>query len=141
MVSNFKPIHFLDVSKHLYQNFINEKEESCYRTAIGRIYYSVFLIIRDKIKWDSNFIKYKGGLSDRKLLNNPHELIIKFLFSMGKEYEDLSKNLETLRDLRNNSDYDINPPIIKRQVETAFELFQFIAIDYQKIFRVKIDQI
>ena len=123
MASQFDPFHFFEVSDFVYENRLCGKEESCYRTAIGRIYYSIFLKIKDKMEKQGDFIRYK--YSDGKNFGE-HEILLKFLLTKGGEFTKLSNNLEKLRNLRVDSDYKIDKEVFESQVKLAKALFEVI---------------
>ncbi|MCK4647321.1 hypothetical protein KAT24_00110 [Candidatus Pacearchaeota archaeon] len=97
-------------------------EEACYRTSIGRIYYSVFLIIRDKLYSMGKRYEIKQIRSFGE-----HEKIIIYLQTrMGPIELKLGGLLKKLKDLRVDCDYELGMEIQVNKVEDAIFFFKSI---------------
>ena len=75
---------------------LDEKDETSYRVAMGRLYYSAFNIVREYAR-----DRY-GFWSD----SDVHASLIEFLSKNGyDEYDSFSRDLRFLRDSHTSSDY------------------------------------
>ena len=95
IIMDFDWERFIDVAEHL-RNYSNREEYQ--RTAVGRYYYTCFLIARD-IYYDMAKVPEGTFVS--------HESVITFFEKSKKDIEkDLGTKLRNLRRRRNNADYD-----------------------------------
>lgn len=122
MAPQFNPLHFFDVSEFIYEKKLSDKEESCYRTAIGRIYYSIFLKIRSRLSREAGFHRHSGNIGSDK----SHKAVITFLQGKGGEFGKLGDLLEKLKGMRINSDYLLERPIFDNDVKIANAYFTSI---------------
>lgn len=86
MIQKFDPRDFLEFAKEIYKKETNHKE-AMLRTALGRCYYSAFLICRERLNLSSSakhkevYNKVKG--MDRTL---GKELTYLFIYRVGADY-------------------------------------------------------
>lgn len=122
MVTKFDCFLFNDVGMKLKDEPFENNEEACYRTSIGRIYYSVFLIIRDKLYSMGKRYEIKQIRSFGE-----HEKIIIYLQTrMGPIELKLGGLLKKLKDLRVDCDYELGMEIQVNKVEDAIFFFKSI---------------
>ena len=86
----FDPLEFLTLAQHLG----NRNEESWLRTAVGRAYYSAFLIARDKT-----------GVTGRRRI---HTRVIRAV-KQRRGYRATGEQLDQLFRLRTVADYELTP--------------------------------
>lgn len=91
------PLAFLDLANQLTTG---SPDETKLRTAIGRAYYAMFLIARDKT-----------GIGDEE---NVHSKVIKAVRSLPS-YSTVADQIGTLRRLRSVADYQIIPQKVSDQ--------------------------
>ncbi|WNY25979.1 HEPN domain-containing protein [Methanolapillus millepedarum] len=100
--SDFKPIHFLYISKYLFKVAQNDCPipDSAYRSAISRAYYAAFLEARSYAANRMDFSSSKTG-KDHTILAN--------FYKKSKEHsvQDIGDYLFKLKKWRLISDYDI----------------------------------
>ncbi len=133
MVSNFKYSDFYNVALFLMKGDIKEDEASI-RTAIGRIYYSLYLILRDKaINLGFKQTEYDGaGGSHKQLLaffEKPPNKIIED--GDGKVFLMIVTYFKPLQELRIKSDYK-EEEIKDKDFELAKALLQGLKLKLQK---------
>lgn len=88
---------FWNVGEHL----MNYREEEEYqRSAVGRYYYSCYLKAREVYNKKNNF-RIDKSISHQQLIN-------KFIESNNEIEKKIGEYLDSLRNSRNNADYDIN---------------------------------
>ena len=121
--SLFNPSDFYNVSDMIYSNLIFSKEQSCYRASIGRLYYAAFLNLRKEVELDPRYIKFQNETRYRD-----HELLIKFLLTLGSKYSFISNQLEKLRTLRNDADYALSISIVDADFKNALSLYKIIKV-------------
>ena len=92
-----KPEDFLDLARDLNKGSSSlPVTESCIRTSISRAYYYIFLKIRDSlIAWGASFNR-----------RDTHREVIECLYK-DKASSVIAQNLDSLRQKRNEADYDI----------------------------------
>ncbi len=95
----FRPENFLILAENLMQDLNYKDEESTKRTFIGRVYYSLFLQIREALK-------LKHGVTFRSTPED-HKIVIVELQKLRGEFINISISLDKLRAMRNRSDYDL----------------------------------
>jgi uncharacterized protein (UPF0332 family) len=108
---------FIELAKNLHL----QKTEECFRTAISRVYFGIFCIIRN----------YKGYKGYKK--SNVHSKVIEALItSEDPNEQEIRKMLDELRRVRNLADYDedknINEEFSKRCILKANEILRMIMI-------------
>ncbi len=91
MIQPFNPLAFLDIARELGNG---DREEAKLRTAVGRAYYALFLIARDKT-----------GITGRRAV---HTRVINAL-KKRKNYRSTADQLDALRRLRTVADYELLP--------------------------------
>lgn len=124
---------FLATSNH-------EKEEASFRTAIGRIYYTIYLIMRDKAKATRSYNyeeDYSGaGGFHRQLIaffeSPPKELVEdeEFMRKHGKTFYIIVRHLKDLLQLRVRADYK-KAEVTKKDFESAKGLFKNLRVKIQ----------
>ena len=88
---------FWNVGEHL-MNYREEEEYQC--SAVGRYYYSCYLKAREVYNKKNNF-RIDKSISHQQLIN-------KFIESNNEIEKKIGEYLDSLRNSRNNADYDIN---------------------------------
>ena len=104
----FNPIEHYHLAGKLYKN---AAEEVDFRAIINRAYYTAFLSARDFAK-----ITNSSGSVHQETLN----------FYKKRPHAAMYNHLNQLRDLRTNSDYQLNVVISKRDAAQALKLAQHI---------------
>ena len=105
---NFESKHYLELAKLLY-NHINDTEykSALERTIITRIYYAVFLFLREWMKKENYGIYLKNNGLD-------HAIIPNFIYDNGPcDYQtnhDIANNFKDLKKLRQQCDYFLELP-------------------------------
>ena len=105
---NFESKHYLELAKLLY-NHINDTEykSALERTIITRIYYAVFLFLREWMKKENYGIYLKNNELD-------HAIIPNFIYDNGPcDYQtnhDIANNFKDLKKLRQQCDYFLELP-------------------------------
>ena len=103
----FRPLDFFQLANELNENMdkFNSSSSSVKRNIFGRIYYSVFLFVRE---WLLGHTNYKSHPKD------DHSKIPKYIRMHGPFSSninmDISRKIETLKKLRHQSDYYIEVP-------------------------------
>ncbi len=134
MASSFNVLDFYNVASFLI--VCEKKEESAFiRTAIGRVYYSVFLTLRDKAKntkWYKENRDYSGAGGYHKQLLAFFEKPVNDIIEKGdgKIFFEISIHLKKLQELRTKSDYEREEITIKN-FETAKSLFESLRAKVQ----------
>ncbi len=128
MAGRFDPLIFFDVADHLRSNPLQNKEEACFRTSVGRIYYTAFLLIRNKLVGKSYAISQMPGTGE-------HEKLINYLKRSSKNVNEfaLGALLDSLKTLRRHADYEPQNPLQDTHLESAFSKFQQIKIYLNQI--------
>lgn len=104
---NFNPEDFLQLAKELENNLANLEvnESSIYRTIFGRIYYAIFLYVRE---WLCENTEYKSNPQGE------HKRMPNFIRSKGPFNNVLNNercsDIKTLKKLRHQSDYYLHIP-------------------------------
>ncbi len=91
MTEAFDPLHFLSLARDLAN--VGQNEASL-RTAVGRAYYALFLVARDKT-----------GVTEKRKI---HRLVIEAI-RKRKAYHSTADQLDALRRLRTVADYQLLP--------------------------------
>ena len=114
---SFKWKRLYDVGEHLRKY---SKKEEYQRSAVGRYYYACYLIARDI---------YNSRLKRPDGESISHYVLINFFQDSDNKLErDIGSNLENLRVLRNNADYDndFDKESVKNSKEYSNEFFDLI---------------
>lgn len=95
-------------------------EEGVYRTSISRLYYYIFLELRDTIL----FSDYRKSIKSKLKGGRAHKLIREYLRNIGdfinnEELKDVAELLYDLHELREDADYETGKIIKKEDVERA----------------------
>lgn len=105
---NFESEHFLELAKLLYDGLNDSEYKSALeRTIITRIYYSVFLFLREWMKEENygHLLKNEG---------KDHSIIPDFIYDNGPcDYQtnhDIANNFKDLKKLRRQCDYYLELP-------------------------------
>jgi uncharacterized protein (UPF0332 family) len=129
MATKFDALLFLDVANKLKENPFSNKEEACFRTSVGRIYYSAYLFIRDKLHSLGKRYEMESSSS-----GGVHERLINYLKIDGDvQWRFLGRLLEELKELRTSVDYELESEIEMGMVDVALEKFRLIKLQLQKI--------
>lgn len=133
----FDPSGFFKFATILYEgeynelgrlNNVKEKDEdlqnlkqALFRTIISRLYYYVFLTLRERIKRQIKEHDYYTYLFLESFMEDPiiHGFISEILFEISSEY---GKWINSLRKLRNSSDYIIKKTIKEKDIKKAMFL-------------------
>lgn len=99
MSSRFEPSDFLELARQLVPSQGQELAEARVRTALGRAYYALYLLVRAEIS-------RKHGILPRHL---PHGTVYTRLQSplASDEVRRLGRNLEWMYTLRQKADYEL----------------------------------
>jgi len=90
----------------LAESLSNQKTEECYRSAISRIYFGVFCLLRNK----KGYKQYKKS--------DVHRVVISAYKNSSDKFEKIvGKLLDELRLERNDADYDDDKSITEDLVE------------------------
>lgn len=108
-MSSFDPHDFLTTATNLCRG----NTESQFRTSVGRSYYSVFLLARDKI--ESQY----GRLQVQRH-GDVHQRVIDKLMELG--LFTIASKLDGLRAHRRNADYFLNRKIEQQDAEKSLKL-------------------
>ncbi|WNY26351.1 HEPN domain-containing protein [Methanolapillus ohkumae] len=102
MTIQFKPAHFLYISRFLVQTVKKEgsMSESFYKTAISRAYYAAFLESRIYAEKRMNFIGSKTGIDHK-------QLAACYQKSKNSSVRSVGHKLSKLKKWRSFSDYEI----------------------------------
>jgi uncharacterized protein (UPF0332 family) len=104
---NFNPVEFYQLASILYEN---NSEEVIYRTIVSRSYYSAFLCARES-----------AGIKSNE--NDGHKKVIDYFKSRNKT---ISNQLQSLKNLRHDADYELNNSIKKRDAQESLRLARSI---------------
>ena len=105
---NFESNHFLELAKLLYDD-VNDSEykSALERTIITRIYYAVFLFLREWMKEENYGCLLKNNGED-------HSIIPDFIYNNGpcdnQTNHDIANNFKDLKRLRRQCDYFLELP-------------------------------
>ncbi len=124
MERNFEVVDFIHMADFLEENAQPEKIEVFLRTAIGRIYYSIYLTLLKKAKTNRivRYTKIRDVGDHQNLIDyfrnyynpqNPDNISLK-----------IADNLELLRDLRIKADYKPDEKIIEKDLKMAWNLLE-----------------
>ncbi|MDE1832246.1 MAG: HEPN domain-containing protein [Thaumarchaeota archaeon] len=105
----FDPLEFLTTAK----NLSNGNTESQFRTSISRSYYSVFLLIRDKIETKYGKFQLKRHGEIHQKVND--KLLELRLFKIASKLDGLRKN-------RRDADYFLSLTIGQNDAENSWKL-------------------
>ncbi len=132
MVADFKILDFFHVANSIITDEKQEKREAFLRTAIGRVYYTAYLIIRDKAKLkgfrEVNFLGVGG---------NHEKLIVHLETNINPDGQSnktefmIARNLKKLKDLRVKSDYFPDEETKKEDFTLAISLLNSIKLEAQ----------
>jgi len=105
----FYPSDFKALSGILINN-LDEYKEARIRTSISRLYYYIFLEIREII---TETMEIKDKKKFKNLKYKHHSLIPKILVYIGEETDNekiimIGNKIKVLRKIRNESDYNLN---------------------------------
>jgi hypothetical protein len=93
---SFDPLLFCEFAQRISSE---DQSEVALRTSVGRAYYGVYLIFREKLK---------GRIKSRDLRKRPHASVIEWV---RKHHRSSGDQLAQLFDLRVQADYQLeNPP-------------------------------
>lgn len=103
----FHPLDFLHLVEELssMENEFNSSESAVKRNIYGRIYYAVFLCVRESLINNTNYVSWKYGEHSRMpryIKNNGP-----FTISLNRK---ISRDLKALKKLRHQSDYYLKEP-------------------------------
>lgn len=125
MSDRFSPIDFFILAQKLIENpdYI-EREECCFRTSIGRSYYSVYLLVRELVSdkiggLPPDYGKQKQYVEKKIKIMNP---------GVGDELKDLKRR-------RAKADYNIILKIGKKDAEEAKMIAEEIIQDLKEFSR------
>ncbi len=110
----FDPRRFVGVAEYLLNR--KPRDEAFDRSVINRLYYSAILVIREDARARRKDIPTDRSLHDflaTELRNHPH--------LSRRQRNDLANDLDTLRELRNSSDYGSTVGGTRRLVPGAKE--------------------
>lgn len=105
---NFESKHYLELAKLLYGDLNDSEYKSALeRTVITRIYYSVFLFLREWMKEENKDYLLKNNGDD-------HKIIPDFIYKYGphdpQTNHDIANNFKDLKKLRRQCDYFLELP-------------------------------
>ena len=135
----FKPIDFLKLAEELsvMEDKFNVSESDVKRNIYGRIYYAVFLFVRESLINNTNYVSWGYG---------EHSRMLKYIRNKGPFDNSLnrkiSKDLYALKKLRHQSDYYLNVPSkyssefvdwIFKDVDEAFTLANTIVKSFNNL--------
>lgn len=136
---DFRPLDFLVLAKEINEKQVNFKSpnSAIKRNILGRIYYSVFLFLRDWLlkhtSYNSNPIKEHSKIPRYIELHGPFDVEV-------NKY--ISKSFKTLKKLRHQSDYYLHiPPLysyeysnwVFKDINYAFSLANDIISEFEKL--------
>ena len=110
---DFDPNLFIWISDTIFKDSKYNSEECTFRVIAGRIYYGLFLILREKLKQQPYAFNFKGNSSD-------HGIIKQRLRAMGGDYVAIADSLDSLRRYRNNADYHLDVPFDNSGIKIIF---------------------
>ena len=120
----FDPLLFKDLADKLQNNIgVNSSSEEAMRTIINRLYYSIYLYIRDKLCEKHKYRSLCENEIDKHPSQGPHELVINSL--KIKNY-DASNKLYELFELRKVADYKMKVTITSSKVVKGYSLYNEI---------------
>ena len=129
----FYPSDFKAISGILI-NTLDEYKEARIRTSISRLYYYIFLEVRELML---KIFEIKDKKKFKKLKYKHHSLIPKILIYIGEEIEDekiikIGNKLKFLRNIRNESDYNLIAVFEIEHYTSVEEKIKEIDLDYLK---------
>ncbi|NHV05719.1 MAG: HEPN domain-containing protein [Thaumarchaeota archaeon] len=116
---NFNPKDFYDLALYIknYYTVPENLKEATNRTCISRVYYAVFLLLREKILalplWDSETKKRIENTNDA------HAIVADAIKNVDPKIGNFITNL---RSLRNKADYKIDIEMNEEKVEYVFRI-------------------
>lgn len=128
---DFKPEYFLDFSKEIYEksDLLNSNNSTLKRVIYGRIYYAVFLFVREWLKDNKNY----------NSTHKDHTTMLNFIRKYGPfdscENNLIADHIYVLKKLRQQADYYIVMPNkndknhsnwISMSIEESFEMAHYI---------------
>jgi uncharacterized protein (UPF0332 family) len=119
----FDPIEF----QHLGNQLLDDDDyhsESRFRTSIGRAYYSSFLVIREWLMTNRKRKLSKGARVHRQVIEE-----------LKKINNQISQELNYLRDTRNNADYQLDTEINDELARDCIEISNRIITAAQNNFK------
>jgi len=107
----FEPKNFLNFAKSLFKK-VKDEEQAKLRTIIGRAYYSAFLFCRHKLEEKYPHIK---DIETGEI----HKIVREKLVDENRAHE--KSMLVTIREMRDDADYDLEQFFAKRDAGKAIE--------------------
>ena len=131
MVEMIEPKHFKQISYLIERWSIpSYLDNAKQKTAIGRLYYYVFLEIREIIKAKLSPSQLEE-LESGNLRGRIHIILINLLYKVGLTEE--GRNLWKLRDIRNFADYYLQMGGVEASLSEAKKLTKNLEDSFQKI--------
>ena len=111
--------------KDLAEELRHKEDEASKRTAVSRLYYSVFHIAKKFLIdiEEYNYSEYK----------EPHAQVWSEFISKGKTYKSIGENGKRLRNYRNDADYKDDLLRLDEIVETSFRIANNVLVYLQQI--------
>ena len=110
---NFNPTHFLTLAEQLVQDGSLASEARA-RTAVGRAYYSAYLVSRERLKRNHSQLLTRISTN---IQASDHIKVQLALKDLGKH--DIAATLADIFTLRKNSDYDLHLRITDAQASRS----------------------
>ena len=116
---DFNPEDFYKIAENIY-NKLNTStipyKEAWIRTAISRLYYSIFLYLR-------NMIGYK-----KYHKRDIHQIVSEILIDKGGLFTKIGYKLSEIREIRNTADYDtdktVSLELLEHVITTVNDMFE-----------------
>lgn len=119
-------LSFKDLSKKIVDE-LPHLADGNYRTALSRLYYSIFLELREV---------YKKKLPIESIYR--HALLREATFYLSK---DIGRKLQDLHELRKVSDYDIRKVVLKENYESGLDYYKSLLEFIDKLKGIKSERI